>query len=205
MLSIAAARCSGAAASCFAAVVTIPVPSRFVRNSASPGRAPPFINTRAGCTSPSTQSPNFGSASMIVCPPATIPPASVTLSRAAPQDFGHDVRRQILREKRRCSAPARPRRPSHRRRSSRSPLLSRRRRTGRPPAARRSPSSSRPPARRSAGRRPRRRARGGRPAGSGRCWPVAPTDSAGPALWTQRPPCPLSRRKRRARSAVLAP
>jgi hypothetical protein len=43
-----------------------PVPSGFVRKSASPGRAPAFGQIPSGCTVPTTASPYFDSASRIV-------------------------------------------------------------------------------------------------------------------------------------------
>ncbi len=62
---------------------TRPVPSGFVRNSASPGRAPLFGQIPFGCTVPTTASPYFGSASRIVWPPASSAPAARTCSSAA--------------------------------------------------------------------------------------------------------------------------
>ena len=60
----------------------MPVPSGFVRNSTSPGRAPAFGQIASGRTVPTTASPYFGSSSRIVCPPARIAPASRTFSDA---------------------------------------------------------------------------------------------------------------------------
>ncbi len=61
---------------------TIPVPSGFVRKSASPSLAPAFGQIASGCTVPTTASPYFGSSSRIVCPPARIAPAARTRSSA---------------------------------------------------------------------------------------------------------------------------
>ena len=58
------------------------MPSGFVRNSASPGRAPLFGQIPSGCTVPTTASPYFGSSSRIVWPPASIAPAARTTSSA---------------------------------------------------------------------------------------------------------------------------
>ena len=78
--------CATAIASCAAeafpsriALSKTPVPSGFVSRMASPGTARPLLSTASGCTSPVTQRPYLGSRSMIVCPPATAPPASRTL------------------------------------------------------------------------------------------------------------------------------
>src|SRR6476619_6542696 len=60
-----------------------PVPSGFVRKSASPGRAPFFGQIPSGRTVPTTASPYFGSASRIVWPPASSPPAARTCWSAA--------------------------------------------------------------------------------------------------------------------------
>jgi hypothetical protein len=61
---------------------TSPVPSGFVRKTASPDRAPLFGQIPSGCTVPITASPYFGSASRIVCPPASSAPAARTCSSA---------------------------------------------------------------------------------------------------------------------------
>jgi len=60
-----------------------PVPSGLVTNSASPGWAPFFGQIPSGWTVPTTASPYFGSASRIVCPPASSPPAARTCASAA--------------------------------------------------------------------------------------------------------------------------
>ena len=60
-----------------------PVPSGLVRKSASPGLAPFFGQMPFGCTVPTTASPYFGSASRIVWPPASRPPAARTCWSAA--------------------------------------------------------------------------------------------------------------------------
>ncbi len=59
------------------------MPSAFVSSSTSPARAPPLRNSRSGWAAPITASPNFGSSSRIVWPPASTPPASRTLAAAA--------------------------------------------------------------------------------------------------------------------------
>ena len=61
---------------------TRPVPSGFVRKSASPGRAPLFGQIASGWTVPTTASPYFGSASRMVWPPASSAPAARTCSSA---------------------------------------------------------------------------------------------------------------------------
>src|ERR687888_648703 len=63
-----------------------PVPSGFVRKRASPGRAPFFGQIPSGLTVPTTASPYFGSASRIVCPPASSAPEarSRVFRRASP-------------------------------------------------------------------------------------------------------------------------
>ena len=55
-----------------------------MRSSTSPGRAPPLRSSRSGWATPTTASPNFGSGSRIVWPPASVPPASRTTSAAPP-------------------------------------------------------------------------------------------------------------------------
>src|SRR5215212_6404707 len=60
-----------------------PVPSGFVRKTASPGLAPFFGQIPSGCTVPTTARPYFGSASRIVWPPARRPPAARTCWSAA--------------------------------------------------------------------------------------------------------------------------
>ena len=55
---------------------TSPVPSGFVRKSASPGCAPALGQTPSGCTVPTTARPYFGSSSRSVCPPARSAPAA---------------------------------------------------------------------------------------------------------------------------------
>ncbi len=75
---------SSSPTSCFPCPAsTSPVPSGFVRKSASPGRAPLLRQIPSGWTVPTTASPYFGSASRIVCPPARIAPAARTCSAAA--------------------------------------------------------------------------------------------------------------------------
>ena len=81
--AIAASRCASEIRPCRRPLTSSPVPSRFVRSSTSPGRAPPFRNRRSGCAAPITASPYFGSESRIVWPPASTPPASRTLAAAA--------------------------------------------------------------------------------------------------------------------------
>ena len=61
---------------------TSPVPSGFVRKTASPGRAPLLTQIPSGWTVPTTARPYFGSASRIVWPPARIAPAARTCSSA---------------------------------------------------------------------------------------------------------------------------
>ena len=48
----------------------------------SPGFAPPLRSSLSGWAAPITASPYFGSGSRIVCPPASVPPASRTFSAA---------------------------------------------------------------------------------------------------------------------------
>src|SRR5512132_4149801 len=60
-----------------------PVPSGLVKKSASPGRAPFFGQIASGRTVPTTARPYFGSASRIVWPPASSPPAARTCRSAA--------------------------------------------------------------------------------------------------------------------------
>ena len=62
------------------AVAMTPVPSGFVRIITSPGRAPETFQIRRAGTSPKTTSPNFGSSSSTLCPPARKAPDSVTFS-----------------------------------------------------------------------------------------------------------------------------
>jgi len=62
---------------------TRPVPSGFVRKSASPGCAPDFGQMPSGWTVPTTASPYLGSSSRIVCPPASSAPAARTCASAA--------------------------------------------------------------------------------------------------------------------------
>ena len=80
--SMAAPRSSSRALPSLAAVTTMPVPSRFVRKSRSPGCAPAFVQNPCGCTTPVTTSPNFGSGSTTVCPPAISASASATFAAA---------------------------------------------------------------------------------------------------------------------------
>ena len=54
-----------------------------MRKSASPGRAPFFGQIPFGWTVPITASPYFGSASRIVWPPVSSPPAARTCASAA--------------------------------------------------------------------------------------------------------------------------
>ncbi len=61
---------------------TRPVPSALVRKTASPLRAPLFVQMPSGCTVPTTASPYFGSSSRSVCPPARMAPAARTASSA---------------------------------------------------------------------------------------------------------------------------
>ena len=64
------------------------------------GRAPPLRSSRSGWAAPMTARPYLGSGSRIVCPPASVPPASRTLSDAPPKTCGQDVARQLLGERR---------------------------------------------------------------------------------------------------------
>ena len=60
---IASALPSSDRRSAFSAVVRMPMPSGFCKNSASPGFAPEFVRTLSGWTKPVTASPYFGSSS----------------------------------------------------------------------------------------------------------------------------------------------
>jgi len=60
---------------CLSAVAKIPVPSGFVRISTSSGRAPALVTICLGSIVPVTAMPNFGSSSLIVCPPIIATPA----------------------------------------------------------------------------------------------------------------------------------
>jgi len=80
MLATAGGTCAGSAASPLAAVVMMPTPSGLVSARRSPGRAPPLVRMRWGCTSPMTASPYFGSLSSTVWPPASAAPPSSTFS-----------------------------------------------------------------------------------------------------------------------------
>ena len=78
---------------------TSPVPSGFVRKTASPGRAPLFRQTPSGWTVPTTARPYFGSSSRIVCPPARIAPAAAHRSVRSREHRRRASRRQLLRER----------------------------------------------------------------------------------------------------------
>ena len=202
MLSTAAARCSGAAASCIAAVVMMPVPSGFVRKRASPGCARP-LSKASGCTRPSTQRPYFGSSSRIVWPPAMIPPLRSLCPR----------RRAGWRRSSPAACP-----PGRQRRSARADLAAHR-----VDVAHRVGGGDRAIVvrvvyqRREEVRRHHDRllvvqavdggvvGRGEADQQVGRCWPRVPRGSAGPALWLPRLLYRLSRRRRRARSNERAP
>ena len=58
------------------------MPIGLVSQSASPAPSAPFSSSRSGCARPVTASPNFGSWSMTVCPPAMTPSPSAILSTA---------------------------------------------------------------------------------------------------------------------------
>ena len=75
-----------------------PVPSGLVRKSASPGCAPFFGQMPFGWTVPTTARPYFGSASRIVWPPASRPPAARTCASAAAKISREHLHRQLLRE-----------------------------------------------------------------------------------------------------------
>ncbi len=79
-----ASRSDGDVRPCRAPDTMSPVPSGFVSSSVSPGRAPPLRRSRSGWATPTTASPNFGSRSRIVWPPASVPPASRTTCAAPP-------------------------------------------------------------------------------------------------------------------------
>jgi hypothetical protein len=64
----------------FTAVLMIPVPNGLVSISLSPALAPPLVTSRLGCTVPVTERPYFNSASIILCPPTSVTPASRSLS-----------------------------------------------------------------------------------------------------------------------------
>ena len=76
-----------------------PVPSGFVRKSASPGCAALLGQIPSGCTVPTTASPYFGSSSRIVCPPARIAPRRAHASSAPAEDLAEHLGRQLLRER----------------------------------------------------------------------------------------------------------
>jgi len=80
---IARSSCCEPASFFFQPVMIRPVPSGLVTNNASPGCAPFFGQIPSGWTVPTTASPYFGSASRIVCPPASRPPAARTWASAA--------------------------------------------------------------------------------------------------------------------------
>ena len=80
------------------AVVRIPVPSGLVNTSASPGRAPALVTMRAGCTTPVTAMPYFGSGSLIVCPPSTATPASRATKRASFENAGQNREVDVVRK-----------------------------------------------------------------------------------------------------------
>ncbi len=58
------------------------MPSGFVSTRRSPGLADPLRSRRSGWAAPITASPYLGSASRIVCPPASVPPPSRTFAAA---------------------------------------------------------------------------------------------------------------------------
>ena len=105
---------------------TRPVPSGFVRKSASPGRAPLFGQMPSGWTVPTTARPYFGSSSRIVWPPARIAPGGAHDLVRSREDLPEHLRRQLLRESGDREREQRLRRPSRRRRSARSSPRSRR-------------------------------------------------------------------------------
>ena len=64
------------AISALAAVVRMPMPRGFVRNSTSPALAPELVSTLSGWTKPVTARPYLGSSSRMLCPPVMRAPAS---------------------------------------------------------------------------------------------------------------------------------
>ena len=74
------------------AVVVTPKPSGLVRNRWSPTRRPPFESSRPVSAIPKTASPNFGSSSLMVCPPPITTPASRHFS-AAPRKISRVISR----------------------------------------------------------------------------------------------------------------
>ena len=64
------------------AVIMTPTPRRFVRTRQSPSIAPEFVHTESLFSIAVTESPNFGSLSDIVWPPAITHPASFAFSIA---------------------------------------------------------------------------------------------------------------------------
>ena len=78
----------------------MPVPSRFVSTSRSPGRAPPLRISLSGWAAPMTARPYLGSGSRIVWPPASVPPASRTFAEAPAKIAAQHVARQLLGERR---------------------------------------------------------------------------------------------------------
>ena len=144
-----------------------------------------------GCTVPTTASPYFGSASRIVCPPASRPPAARTCASAAAKIAREHLDRQLLRE-------GRDREREQRRAAHREDVVERVRRRDRPvvgrvvdDAAGRSRRVKMSAARRRAGRRRRRRRARARPAGS----PPRPARSRAAA--PRAAPPSTSRRTRR--------
>jgi Bacterial transcriptional regulator len=62
---IAASTVSWSAAPRLSAVVTTPTPISLVSTRDCPGRSPALVSIRSGCTSPTTTSPNLGSAHLV--------------------------------------------------------------------------------------------------------------------------------------------
>ena len=80
----------GSAISRLSAVVTTPVPSRLLKIRISPTRAPDLRMTLAVSTSPVTDKPYFGSASVMECPPAITGARCLDRLGAATQYLGQD-------------------------------------------------------------------------------------------------------------------
>ena len=91
MERMAASICSGAASPTRLAVQMSPTPSALVRISRSPGRPVSLAVRRCGSTRPVTERPYLTPVSAMECPPARMPPASVTFSapprRISPRTF----------------------------------------------------------------------------------------------------------------------
>ena len=96
MIAIALRSSAGVANPRLMPVVMMPVPSGFVRTSASPGRAFALVIMRRGDTMPVTAKPKIGSGVLMVCPPMQHALGLFDLFRAATQDLIHHVERHRI-------------------------------------------------------------------------------------------------------------